>query len=147
MMISRTADHALRAVAFLADNSGTPSVRDDIAAATQIPTEYLAKVMCLLVKAKLVQSRRGLHGGFVLARPPEQISLLEVVNAVDPLERIEQCPLHIAGHERLCPLHHRLDSLMGIVETFLRDTSIADLLERPPETLFQCLPHCKAGTN
>jgi Rrf2 family protein len=147
MMISRTADHALRAVAFLAGNFGMPSVRDQIAASTQIPTEYLAKVMCLLAKAKLVQSRRGLHGGFVLARPPEEISLLEVINAVDPLERIEQCPLRIAGHERLCPLHHRLDALVEIVETVLRDTSIADLLERPPETLLQSLPHCKAGTN
>lgn len=146
-MISRTADHALRAMVYLADNSSTTSVRDEIAAATQIPAEYLAKVMSLLTKAKLVRSRRGLHGGFVLARPPEKISLLEVVNAVDPLERIRQCPIQLAGHEKLCPLHHRLDTVMENIEMNLRDTSMADLRERPPEALEQGLLHCKAGTN
>ena len=100
-MISLTAEYALRAVSWLASNGKEPLVNRDIADATQVPSGYLAKVLQSLGRAGLVTSQRGLGGGFVLGRSAEEISVLDVVNAVDPLERIESCPLHIEHTTKL----------------------------------------------
>ena len=55
--------------------------------------------------------------------------MLEVVNAVDPLKRIRECPLSIAAHGKtLCPLHRRLDDAMASVETALAESTLAEVL-------------------
>ncbi len=130
-MISRTAEYALRAVVFLANNNEQPRTSAQISEATQVPVDYLAKVMRELGRAKLVRSRRGLNGGFTLAADPADINVLEVINAVDPIERIESCPLGIEGHAELCPLHRRLDDLIATVEQAFADTSIVELVSSP----------------
>lgn len=127
-MISRTAEYALRAAVLLADSDGQPRTGAQISAATQVPVDYLAKVMRELGRAKLVRSRRGLNGGFTLAEDPADISVLDVVNAVDPIERINSCPLGITGHVDLCPLHRRLDEAIASVEQAFAETSVAELV-------------------
>ena len=144
-MISRTAEYALRAVVFLADQTETPWASAEIAAAIHVPGDYLSKVMRQLGKAKIVRSRPGLHGGFTLTREPDQIPLLAVINAVDPIERVHDCPMGIPGHRTLCPLHRRLDEATGLVETTFRDTTVADLIDKSlqhPSCDFGC---CEAG--
>jgi Rrf2 family protein len=128
-MISPTAEYALRAVVALGQQRGEPLTTPRIAELTRVPAGYLAKVLQTLGRAGLVTSRRGLGGGFVLSRPADQMSVLEVVNAVDPIARIESCPLKIPGHgANLCPLHHRLDEAIATVERSFGETMIADLL-------------------
>ncbi len=97
-MISQTAEYALRAVVFLAMNSGKAHTNHQISTTTKVPAAYLSKVLQSLVKAQLVHSQRGLGGGFVLVKPPEAISILEVINAVDPILRIRTCPLGLKAH-------------------------------------------------
>lgn len=130
-MISRTAEYALRAVVFLANNQGQPHTSAQISETTQVPVDYLAKVMRELGRAKLVHSRRGLNGGFTLAADPAEIHVLDVINAVDPIERIDRCPLGIAGHTELCPLHRRLDDLIATVERAFADTTVLELVDSP----------------
>ena len=131
-MISQTAEYALRAIVYLAKSPDDPHITREIAKATKVPSGYLAKVMQTLVKARLVQSRRGQRGGFTLKRSPEAISILDVVNAVDPLQRIRSCPLGLPEHnDNLCPLHQRLDQAMADVEQALSNTSIADIIGEP----------------
>jgi len=130
-MISRTAEYALRAAVFLADGDGEPCTGAQISRATQVPADYLAKVMRELGRAKLVRSRRGLNGGFTLTADPSEITVLEVINAVDPIERIEVCPLGIEGHTSLCPLHRRLDDAIAMVEQAFAKTSVAELVANP----------------
>ena len=78
-----------------------------------------------LTRAGLVKSQRGLNGGFTLAHDPEQLSILEVVNAVDPIQRYPECPLGIENHgRRLCPLHQRLDQAAAMVEKAFGDTKV-----------------------
>jgi Rrf2 family protein len=132
MMISPTAEYALRAVVALGQQRGEPVTTTRIADMTRVPAGYLAKVLQILGKAGLVVSRRGLGGGFVLSRPAERISVLEVVNAVDPISRIDSCPLNIPSHgTNLCPLHNRLDEAIASVEKSFAETTIADLLAEP----------------
>jgi hypothetical protein len=64
----------------------------------------------------------------VLARPPQCVRVLDVINAIDPLKRNKNCPLNRAEHGRLCPLHKRLDEAAALVEDTFRSTTIADLM-------------------
>ena len=130
-MISQTAEYALRAIVYLADQSESPQTTQQIAEVTRVPAGYLAKVMQSLSRSGLVRAQRGLHGGFTLAIPAKQLTVLDVVQAVDPLRRIEHCPLGIEGHQTLCPLHRRLDNAVAMVEKALGSTTIAEVLADP----------------
>jgi Rrf2 family protein len=131
-MISKTAEYALRAVVYLAETYDEPSTTQKIADVAKVPVGYLAKVMQSLSRAEIVQSQRGLNGGFSLSKPPQEITILEVVNAVDPVQRIKACPLGLEAHERqLCPLHRELDDVAAHIENSFRKTCIADLIAQP----------------
>lgn len=135
-MISQTAEYALRAVVCLASRPGTPMATPHIAEATRVPSGYLAKILQMLGRTGLVQSQRGLHGGYVLARPAEKVTVLQVINAVDPFKRIERCPLDREDHgTRLCPLHRRLDEALAQVESAFSEHNILDLIAEPSESV------------
>lgn len=127
-MISLTAEYALRAVVWMAGQPGKPVGTRDIAEATQVPVGYLSKVLQALARSALVRSRPGRAGGFVLGREPATISVLDVIQAVDPLHRIERCPLGRPQHNKnLCPLHRRLNQAVSLVERAFADSTIAEL--------------------
>ena len=131
-MISQTVEYALRAVVTIAQHEGHSCTARQISEITKVPAPYLSKLMQGLVRAKIVRSRRGLHGGFVLAKSPQELALWNVVDAVEPFRRIRECPLGIKSHgSMLCPLHRRLDEAMAMVEQQFRDTTIADVLAEP----------------
>ena len=131
-MISQTAEYALRAVVYLADQGGSPRTTTQIAGTTLVPAGYLAKVMQSLGRAGVVKSQRGLNGGFTLAHDPQALSVLAVINAVDPIQRFPECPLGIPSHgRRLCPLHQRLDQAAAMVEKAFGETMVAELLAVP----------------
>ena len=138
-MISQTAEYALRAMVFLAMNSSEPQITENIARGTKVPSGYLSKVLQALVKAGLVRSQRGLGGGFVLSEDPESTSILDIVNSVDPIKRIESCPLDLDTHGMvLCALHKRLDEAIGMVEKAFGDTTLAEILAKPSKTAPLC---------
>ncbi len=131
-MISQTAEYALRAIVFLADNAGEAHTTEEIARATKVPVGYLAKIMQGLSRSRLVNSQRGLHGGFTLVRQPSELTIYDVVQAVDPIMRIDRCPLQLEGHgEELCPLHRTMDKAMGHVEELFRATTIDRMINAP----------------
>jgi DNA-binding IscR family transcriptional regulator len=77
----------------------------------------------------MVASQRGLGGGFVLIRSLDDLTVLDVINAVDPLERIKHCPLALAAHRtQLCSLHKRLDEGIAMIEALFGGTTIGELL-------------------
>lgn len=132
MMISQTAEYALRAVVWLAIEPDKAIGTPRIARATKVPPGYLSRVLQSLARAGLVTSNPGRSGGFRLTRSPKDISVLDVVNAVDPIRRIERCPLDIDDHGlNLCPLHRRLDAAIAATESAFRETSIGELLTDP----------------
>lgn len=141
-MISQTAEYALRAIVFLARHDD-PSTTAEIARATHVPGGYLSKVMQSLCRSGLVRSQRGLHGGFTLVRAVKELTVLDVVNAVDPIQRIRTCPLGLEAHsEHLCPLHRQLDNAVALVEEAFQSTTIDDLLTTRPRKRacrFPCL--------
>ncbi len=139
-MISQTAEYALRAMVFLAMQKSAVTGQD-IAAITKVPPGYLSKIMQQLVKGKLVNSQRGIGGGFILSRTPDKISILDVVNAVDPIDRIESCPLGIPSHGlNLCPLHKRLSDATAHVEAAFAQSRLSELIEESQSPLCKSVP-------
>jgi DNA-binding IscR family transcriptional regulator len=67
-----------------------------------------------------------------LTKPPEQLTILEVVNAVEPIQRIRTCPLGLAAHGvQLCPLHRRLDNALAMMEAAFGQSTLAEVLHEP----------------
>ena len=128
-MFSQTVEYALRAVVYLADQAPSARTTDQIAAATRVPEAYLSKVLQELGRGHIIHSRRGHGGGMVLAKPASEMTILDVVNAVEPIRRIRKCPLGLAAHGvHLCPLHQRLDNALASVEDAFRQTTLAEIL-------------------
>ncbi len=138
-MFSHTVEYALRAVVHLADRAPEPRTTDQIATATRVPKAYLSKVLQSLSRGGIVRSQRGIGGGMTLTKPPGELTILEVVNAVDPIQRIRSCPLGIEAHGfRLCPLHRRLDNALATVETAFSRTTLAEVLTEPSASTPLC---------
>jgi Rrf2 family protein len=128
-LLSQTVEYALRAVVTLASADGKPMVTANLASMTDVPMGYLYKVLQQLGRSDLVQSQRGSKGGFTLRKKPEDITLLEIINAVDPFKRIHRCPMdQIQEVDVLCPLHHRIDEALATLESAFRNTTVDELL-------------------
>ena len=141
-MLPKTAEYALRAVVWLAREAKKSHSADNLAEHTKVPRRYLHKVLQDLVRAKLVKSQSGPGGGYSLARDSAKITILDVVNAVAPLQRIRRCPLGLSSHTRLCPLHKQLDSVYAATERALTQVTIAQLLR----STSSIAPLCEAAS-
>lgn len=102
MQITRQADYAVRAIMYLAQlGPDEKAATSQIAEEQEIPLSFLAKIIAQLSVAGLLQTMRGARGGVVLARPPEEITLLEVVEAIDGPISLNECVN--GSHD--CPLN------------------------------------------
>lgn len=128
-MVSKTAEYALRAIVCLATDPGAAFSADVLAAQSQVPRRYLHRVLQDLVTAEIVRSRPGPGGGYELIVGIYQLNILDVVNAVSPLERIRSCPLGVPFHKTLCPLHAELDRAYAATEEAFKSVTFADLLK------------------
>src|SRR5262245_66395398 len=116
-MFSQKVEYALRAVVCLASDPATPHTIEHIAQATKVSQTYLAKVIQELVHAGILRSQRGVGGGISLVKSPAELTILEVVNAIDPIVRIKHCPLGLAAHGvNLSPLHRRVGPALALVD-------------------------------
>lgn len=131
-MLSSTVEYALRAMSWLALTPDQLVPTSTLAKHTQVPVHYLAKVLQQLAAARLITGRRGVGGGYRLARQPSQITLIQVVNAVSPVERITTCPLGLSTHgSQLCSLHRRMDAAAKAIIDILDGVTLQDLIDDP----------------
>ncbi|MCA9482249.1 MAG: Rrf2 family transcriptional regulator [Nitrospina sp.] len=138
-MISQTAEYALRAVVALAQHPDNPLTTAEIAQATKVPEFYLSKVLHGLAKGEIVVSKRGVNGGYSLSRPGDQIKLLDIINAVDPIKLIKSCPLKLKTHSKnLCALHKRINQSILLMEEVFRGATIQMILEEPSQSIPLC---------
>ena len=130
MQITRQADYALRAMLFLAKMDPTKrAATSQIAEMQHIPPSFLAKIISQLSIAGLIHTSRGARGGVLLARPAEQISVLEVVEAIDGPMELNECTSGAGGcpFGENCPLRPIwCDTQRELIEK-LRNTNFAQL--------------------
>ncbi len=130
MELTRKGDYAIRGIVYLA---GQPldkiSLLSDIAAAVQVPQTFLAKIFQQFSKSGIVKSYRGTGGGFMLARPPEQITLLEVVEAVEGPITPNRCVIAAGECERdsICTVHPVWARVKQQTRSLLAEVSLKDL--------------------
>lgn len=108
MQITRQADYALRAMVYLARlGPEERAATKKIAEVQKIPPSFLAKIISQLSIAKLIDTSRGARGGVLLARPASEISLLEVVEAIDGPIALNDCTVTPGkcDNAEFCPLH------------------------------------------
>jgi len=140
-MISQTAEYALRAVVCLAQNPERPQTNIEIARLTKVPEHYLSKVLQALAKGGIVGSRRGLHGGYSLLHAVDRLPLLDIINAVDPIRRIESCPLKLDAHGKdLCALHLRINRSIQLMEEAFRNATVQTIIDETSKSVPLCEP-------
>ncbi|MEY2727706.1 MAG: hypothetical protein RLZZ458_3573 [Planctomycetota bacterium] len=141
-MISQSVEYALRAIVTIAQNAGRVCTAKEIAESTRVPPSYLPKLLQALSRGGIVSGQRGPNGGFQLLQPPEELTLWHVVNAIEPFQRIRECPLGIRSHSgQLCPLHSSLDHAMATAEELFRKMTVAQMLQQPGRVT----PLCEGG--
>jgi Rrf2 family protein len=134
-LISKTAEYALRAVLFIARQSDEGPVRANVLAkALVVPSNYLSKILHTLARAGLLTSGRGPRGGFQLAKPPEEVLLADILEALDPSLLRDDCLLGNprCNDEEPCAVHHRWKELRDPICEFFRGTTVASVMEGRP---------------
>ena len=131
MVISTTLQHAMRALGHLATLEPEQSIFGrDLANATAVPVSYLSKIMVVLGRAGLVTATRGLHGGYRLSRPANEITVRQVFEALEPGAADSVCFLHgrrQCSHQDACSIHQRWKLVRDAFDTFLDSSTIADV--------------------
>jgi len=130
IIFSRQCEYALQAILHLASQprDSMTSIRE-LAAKLDIPYHFLAKILQSLATKGILNSQRGPAGGFALSKPPEEINLISVVEAIDGLAISNQCVLGFpeCGGSNPCALHHQWGDIREAVQKMLMNKSIAKL--------------------
>ncbi len=130
MLYSKTCEHAIRALAYLASRpAGDLCLVDEIAEAEDLPRPFTSKILRDLVRAGLLTSSRGPGGGYALARDPEDVSLLEIQQIIDGVGILDRCAVGLAACNEFapCPLHDEFEPLREEIRTYLSGTTVEQM--------------------
>lgn len=132
MLLNRATNYGLRVMVDLAGQpAATKAVAGEIAERQEIPPAFLSKVLVRLSQANLIRTYRGATGGAHLARPPEKINLLEVVEAMQGPIVLNDCNIEYppCPLKETCPMSPIWREAKDNLEDLLRQTALADLLK------------------
>ncbi|MCS7008853.1 MAG: Rrf2 family transcriptional regulator [Chthoniobacterales bacterium] len=130
LCLSQSVGYAVQALAVLGTSESSTCLIRDIAEKAQVPPAYLAKLVKRLSDAEIVVSKRGIKGGTWLKRKPEEITLLEISEAIDGKKWINRCLLGLTecSDERACPTHKFWKTVRESIQKSLEDTTLADVI-------------------
>ena len=128
-IFSDACEYGLRASVWLAQRPGQTHKVREIAEGTQAAPGYLVKVLQRLAKTGILSAQRGSQGGFKFERSPDEVTVLDIIDAVDPIERIYSCPLDFGPDGApACPLGRRIDEAITLIEDGFGAITIATLV-------------------
>jgi Rrf2 family protein len=138
MQLNRQTDYAMRAVLYLA-TAPLASIRE-IAEAQKVPQEYLAKILQRLARAGIVATHRGVGGGITLARAPEKITMLDVIEAVEGPVALNRCFVRPGEcpRESYCSMHDELDDIGGKLAGMFARVNFARLARTETAKVKKC---------
>lgn len=129
-MLSNSAEYALKAALYIAGSPDAPVRATEASENLGIPRNYLSKILHELARAGVLGSTRGRTGGFILARPADEIPLIEVVNRFDSIGRTQGLCLMKStscNENQPCAAHDRWAAVQDAVLKFFTETTLADL--------------------
>ncbi|MBI4468278.1 MAG: Rrf2 family transcriptional regulator [Acidobacteria bacterium] len=138
MILSKATGYGIRALAHLAHREpGHPCGLRELAEALRIPPVYLCKILRELRRHRLVQTTKGIHGGYALARAPEEITLWDVFQLLEPDPDLDGCILGrgLCQPDSPCILHSDWERLRDGFVSFLQQRTISDLSQSKPVPL------------
>jgi Rrf2 family iron-sulfur cluster assembly transcriptional regulator len=132
MIFSTPCEYAIRGLSELASRAdfGESIMLDDVVAGTELPRDFMAKLFQKLVRAGILRSTKGRGGGFALARRAEEITLMDLCEAIDGPQLFDGC---VVGMERCtdempCPQHDLYKPIRLRLREYLTSTTLADLV-------------------
>lgn len=130
LSLSNTVGYAIRALACLEGGRCSTRYVRDVAKCSKIPPAYLAKIFRRLSQAGIVDATRGPNGGTRIARPADEITLLEIARALEPDQPQRTCLLGMAecSDERACPVHAFWKEMSQRIERELAGQTLADAI-------------------
>ena len=132
MQLNITTDYAIRIILALASKEGEVVSSKEISITMNIPQKYVLKIARNLVAANLIERRSGVYGGFLLAKPASEITVLDVVSVMEPTIRINRCLEDDSFCSRLaidsCPLRKFYNEFQTIIEDNFSKITIQSLL-------------------
>ncbi|MGD0583157.1 MAG: Rrf2 family transcriptional regulator [Bacteroidales bacterium] len=141
-MLSSSCKYGIRAVTYIASKSkdnvkvGIKQISEDL----NLPTPFLAKILQLLAKQKILSSSKGPHGGFSLLRDPKDITLLDIITTIDGKDLFEYCVIHnttcsCVGEEKLiCPIHEEYSKIRANLMRLFSRKTISSLVRSANKT-------------
>jgi len=135
MKLSKKTDYALRALLYLSLRHERGSVQiKEISAEEKLPTKFLESILLSLRKAGILHSKLGLNGCYSLARPPEQITLGEVIRVLDgtlaPMSCVSRVEYESCPEEIGCAVRSVMQDVRNAIARVLDETTLADLSKR-----------------
>ncbi|MFQ5480370.1 MAG: RrF2 family transcriptional regulator [Thermodesulfobacteriota bacterium] len=130
--LSRAAEYTIRGVLYLSDKEEqSPTDIDEISRGAEVPTAYLAKLFQTLSKKGFVRSMRGPEGGFILLKDPEEITLLEIIEAVEGPIFLNDCLIHdgYCKRDSKCAIHDVWKGAEKAFLTHLQSYNFSDLVK------------------
>jgi len=130
MIFSSATEYAIRGLSELAArNARAPVLLDDLVAGSGLPRDFVAKIFQKLVRSGILRSAKGRGGGFALARPQHEITLMDIVEAVEGPQSMDAC---VVGFERCndqmpCAQHDLYKPIRQRLKDYLRTTTLADM--------------------
>lgn len=133
MQLKITTDYAIRAIVYLAMCPQEIVPTSEVADAMKIPRKYLIQIGTVLKGAGLIESHPGKLGGYSLAKPPEQITMYDIVNVMEDTTRINRCLEEDAYCSRYatlcCPVRPIYTRLQDLWEKTLREATVASIVQ------------------
>jgi Rrf2 family protein len=129
MYLSRPAEYALRAMAYIArQEPGQRILARDLSKAIDVPPAFLSKIMRALSMADLLDARKGHNGGYILARPPQEVRFIDVLRAVDFEPSADHCLFGLGNCDsnNPCPLHPEWSVLKQQIENWASSYTLAE---------------------
>lgn len=131
-LIKSDTDYAMRILVHLALSGGDEPIPAGVLVEKQgVPVDFAYKILQKLCKAKILKSYKGVSGGFVLAKDPEQISLLDVIDAIQGRIIIRPCLLGDSNcaSAKPCPVSLKLQQLQEILDSEMQGITLAKIIQ------------------
>ena len=144
MKVTKATAYAMHALMYMVRHATQlPVTTNTIAKGEGIPREYLAKIFQRLSKAHIVKGVKGRKKGHIFARPPEEISLLDIINSIEGESLFDDCPIRhcqCGGTPQNCNIYAQWISATRKINALFKETSLETVAWNHPEHRFRSLP-------
>ena len=128
------ADYGSQVMAYMARNQAVNSA-NEVASATGIAVPTVSKILKMLARGNLLTSLRGARGGYVLSRPPAEISIAEIIDAMDGPISITECSTSTCEQELVCSTRSNWQGINNLIREALEKVSLAQMVESKPQVV------------